>query len=114
MGQFQLFSKLIKSFLNYYLTSNLGRVASFLLARSCVNRKLRLINALIQGKDLFGLGHRVMSLIDLPKYVERIEKTVYKEDPEQFKLLINFKAITAETYEIMKPFLGEIDEVDKT
>lgn len=59
----------MKSFLAYYITTNLGRVASFLLARSCVNRKLRLINDLINGKDIFDLGDKVMKQVDVGKYV---------------------------------------------
>lgn len=59
----------MKSFLTYYITTNLGRVASYLLARSCVHRKLRLINALIKQLDIFCLGSKVMREIDVSKYV---------------------------------------------
>ena len=47
----------------------MGKVAAYLLARTAIIRKLKLINALIEKRDIFDLGKHVMQKIDMHKYV---------------------------------------------
>lgn len=48
MSQFDMLHAMLKSFMTYYQGTNMGLVASYLIARCAVHRKLRLMDALIQ------------------------------------------------------------------
>jgi hypothetical protein len=85
MSQFDLLHAVLKSFLTYYQGTNMGLVASYLIARCSVHRKLRLMDALLAEVDLFDCGESIYKHINKNKYVKIIEGCLYKDDPIRIK-----------------------------
>lgn len=85
MSQFDLLHAVLKSFLTYYQGTNMGLVASYLIARCSVHRKLRLMDALLAEVDFFDCGESIYKHINKNKYVKIIEGCLYKDDPIRIK-----------------------------